>query len=242
MSSQVLREGNILFTWFRKLFYEGRFKFDDISFKCLVDVDGMTKELDLNRLAIEAAENELPRSDATSPDDKERKIHTYIYERLTDLTNLANKKLVHYNTAISDTDLNHEFARVTNITEQTSSNIKTLVTEAKEELRTLQDKKIQLAKELEEFKDTNKLDRDPTYPDSNLFNYSVVISVLVIEAGLNSYFFAKGLELGLLGGFSQSIIVAAMNISLGLFVAGMILLRYISHVSFLYRLRVKQFN
>ena len=104
-----------MFTWFRKLFYEGRFKFDDISFKCLVDVDGMTKELDLNRLAIEAAENELPRSDATSPDDKERKIHTYIYERLTDLTNLANKKLVHYNTAISDTDLNHELARIKNI-------------------------------------------------------------------------------------------------------------------------------
>jgi len=114
-----------------------------------MDIDKIAKELGLDKLAIEAAASELPRTDTTSPDDKERKIHTYIYNKLTDLTSLANKKLVQYNTAISDTDLNQQRARINNITEHTSLKIKTLISTEKDKLVGMQNDKIKFNNELE---------------------------------------------------------------------------------------------
>jgi hypothetical protein len=61
------------------------------------------------------------------------------------------------------------------------------------------------------FRQSNKIQREAIYPESKLFNWSIIIAICFAEAAANSVLFAKGSDLGLLGGLLQALIVAALN-------------------------------
>ena len=73
------------------------------------------------------------------------------------------------------------------------------------------------------FKKTNGLIRDADYPESQIFQWAVIIALLVTESILNSYFFAQGSDLGLLGGFLQAFLISIANIGSALLMGAYIL-------------------
>jgi hypothetical protein len=202
----------------------------DLELKCEVDVDKVAAELDVEAAATRAGEHDLPPSNAKKPDDTERKIHAYIQKRMSDATSVANEKLTRYNTAISGTNLNSETARVQNIANNTKLRLDGLMSEAKDSLISLKGDRDRYTQHVASFKRENKLEADADYPDSRIFHYSLVAAMLLIESMMNGYFFAKGSELGYLGGISQSIIIAALNILPAFFITGLVLLRYTHHI------------
>jgi hypothetical protein len=201
---------------------------------CRVDLDAMAADLDLDALAEQAGRHNLPPSGG-EPDDAERRIRALIGQRMSALANDNNERLGRYNTAIENNDIDAQQQRLLNLTENSRLRIQSLIAEARRTLATLQAEKQRYQDYFQAFREKHRRTVDAHYPDSRLFHYSVVALVLLLESLFNGYFFAKGSEFGLLGGISQSIAVAVVNILPAFVIAGLVLLRYSRHVSFLLR-------
>jgi hypothetical protein len=76
--------------------------------------------------------------------------------------------------------------------------------------------------------------RAPVYPDSHIMTFSILASMVLIEGLANAYFFSRGSDLGLLGGWIQAITVAATNIAVGFFLIGFLGIRMIQNTKLVY--------
>lgn len=72
------------------------------------------------------------------------------------------------------------------------------------------------------FKDDNDLLQDARYPESKILHLAVLFLILVVEGAFNAFFFSDN-PLGLLGGFFQAVLIAAVNVGV-CFLAGRLLL------------------
>ena len=199
---------------------------------CEIDLDALAAELDLDRLGRDAGSHNLPPTTASEPDDAERKVQAIIEQRMSALTDATNQRLARFNTAIADTDIDSQQQRLLNLNRSSKLKLQSLMTETRQALTALKAEKQRYNDYFDDFRQRNRRTVDARYPASRLFHYSVVAVILLLESVLNGYFFAKGSEFGLLGGVSQSIAVAVLNILPAFFIAGLILLRYSLHVSF----------
>ncbi|GEM_PF-973201 len=198
---------------------------------CEIDVDKMIKSLDLEQHAKYSAEHELPSSDAQTLDGTERKIEALIQKRMAELTNKANSRLVGYNTSLANTDINTEQQRIQNLAKSANLRLNSRLAEAEQQLRAMKNDLKHSATALQSFRIKHRRDTDAEYPESRLYHYSIVLLILVFEAIANGFFFARGSEFGILGGISQSLVVAILNIAPSFFFAGMVCFRYTNHVS-----------
>jgi len=220
-----------MFGWL-KVFFMSNQKIDKTPLSYPeINIDKVVKELGLERLAKENGKNELPATESINLDSNEKKIETFFYAKMAESQATSNRRLVDYNTTISDTDLNNQKARIENITEYTSLQIKSTIARAKINLTSLKEDKKKYHEELSRFKKNNKLDMESNYSNNRIFNYSIVIFLLVVETVINTYFFAKGNDFGYVGGAFQAFIFSFMNIAVGFVFAGWICTRYINHVS-----------
>jgi hypothetical protein len=85
--------------------------------------------------------------------------------------------------------------------------------------------------ELNRFKFDHGIDRLSLAPVGNSKLLIVVLAVVLVgvEGFLNMFFFAKGLDTGLLGGFIEAGIAAAVNVGAA-FISGVYLLRFVHHI------------
>ncbi len=118
---------------------------------------------------------------------------------------------------------------IVKLTDRYKDILKTKKHHLKNDLSIILNKYIRSDRNLAKFKVLNKLDRDATYPKSKWLFWGTFLIVLVIEAIANSYFYAQGSDLGLLGGVLQASLVALANVVLSFFI-GFVLLRYMHHV------------
>jgi vacuolar-type H+-ATPase subunit H len=70
---------------------------------------------------------------------------------------------------------------------------------------------------------------EAVYPESKIFHWAIVLALVVIESGLNGYFFAKGSEIGYLGGINQALLVSLANIGVSIMV-GTYVIRNLHHI------------
>lgn len=86
--------------------------------------------------------------------------------------------------------------------------------------------------ELDHFKVENKLKHLPVVPQGNarLLIFVGAFVLVGVEAFLNMSFFAKGLSTGLLGGFVEAGIAAAVNVAAS-FIFGVCFIRYVHHIN-----------
>jgi hypothetical protein len=80
-----------------------------------------------------------------------------------------------------------------------------------------------------EFRERNKLTRVAQYPDSNIMHFSILAGLVLFEGLANAYFFSKGSDLGLLGGWIQAITVAFTNVIASFFLVGFLGLRFLQN-------------
>lgn len=73
------------------------------------------------------------------------------------------------------------------------------------------------------------IDRAAIYPKSHILHFSVLATLVLFEGLANAYFFSKGSDLGLLGGWLQAITVSFTNVIAAFFLVGFIGLRHMSN-------------
>ncbi len=71
--------------------------------------------------------------------------------------------------------------------------------------------------------------RAPSYPDSHIMTFSILAGLILFEGLANAYFFSRGSDLGLLGGWIQAITVASANVIASFFVIGFLGLRMLQN-------------
>ncbi|MFN3076560.1 MAG: hypothetical protein ABT940_06750 [Alphaproteobacteria bacterium] len=96
----------------------------------------------------------------------------------------------------------------------------TLVNLRRDERRMLSDFKY--------FVETNRINHEPEYPESNIFHLSIIGAIVVVESIMNSYFFSKGSDLGLVGGVLQAMLISSVNVGLAV-LTGIYALRNLHH-------------
>lgn len=89
-------------------------------------------------------------------------------------------------------------------------------------------------RELQKFKSNNKLTRDANYPSTvfKLLKILLMVSLILVEGILNAYFFAQGIDSGLIGGFIFAVGFAFVNVMFA-FMFGCYLVRYVFHANFI---------
>jgi len=73
------------------------------------------------------------------------------------------------------------------------------------------------------------IQRAPAYPDSHIMTFSILAGLILFEGLANAYFFSKGSDLGLLGGWIQAITVASANVIASFFIIGFLGLRMVQN-------------
>jgi hypothetical protein len=84
-------------------------------------------------------------------------------------------------------------------------------------------------KELDAFRHENELRREPQLPESKILHWGVIAVLVLIESLLNGQLLARGVELGILGGVTQALIIALLNVGFG-YVAGRYLFTNVNHI------------
>lgn len=79
-------------------------------------------------------------------------------------------------------------------------------------------------RDLAAFKTQQRLTREPHYPASRLFSAGVILALILVEAGLNGVLFAESSEAGLLGGWTEAVVLAVANVGVA-FLIGFLALR-----------------
>jgi hypothetical protein len=83
---------------------------------------------------------------------------------------------------------------------------------------------------LQNFRENHGLQRPAQGPDSHILHFGIILLILLIESVLNGLFFARGNDYGLLGGASQALIIALLNVGLA-FAVGRYLMPLANHRS-----------
>jgi hypothetical protein len=106
-----------------------------------------------------------------------------------------------------------------------------LLAEQEGVLRDLRETALGRRAELAAFRERNGLRRDADYPSpsTRLLLAGLLVLVVVLEGLANSFFFAAGVNTGLLGGFVYAALFAAINVALA-YVLGKYGVREISHI------------
>lgn len=180
-----------------------------------LEVDQLTRELDLVAKGETAGKRERPASDETAPDSTELDILTDIERRARKGAEDYRSQLTLYEGRIRRALISADQRVMIEAAGQNA--IADYVALTTDDLNHLHNDREELqgrARELRDFKETNGLRRPPRVIETRdrAMHWLVLAIVVIIESILNGTFFAKGSEAGLIGGVSQALVLSVLNI------------------------------
>ncbi len=193
---------------------------DDALFE-QYDFDELKEELNIVALAKMQARENKPLTDATHLDANEQKITSFFQDRLSSVKQEIYKKVASYDhMAMRVSDITTILAEAKYASEEFVQNITTFQESAKQRIKEIKHEYSVRKDDLEKFKAKNNITREASYPNSKILYIGIIMVILLSETSLNAYFFAKGNELGLIGGAAQALIISLINVVSAFFLGG----------------------
>jgi len=142
--------------------------------------------------------------------DDETEIITNYIDRI-----YKNQKVNKYAEVLTNTKLNiskyvtilqnhHRILREVTSSNLTTNELTTVIKKSQESLQKIHNLKIEKHNALLRFRKENQLEREANYPKSKVLFWGLLFIILILESMANSYFYAQGSDLGLLGGVLQA--------------------------------------
>ncbi len=193
---------------------------DDALFE-QYDFDELKDELNIVALAKLQARENKPLTDSQYLDANEQKITTFFADKLSIVKQEIYKKVASYDhMAMRVSDITTILAEAKYASEEFIQNITTFQEGAKQRIKEVKHEYSVRKNDLEKFKQKNNITREASYPHSKILYIGIIMVILLSETSLNAYFFAKGNELGLIGGAAQALIISLINIVFAFFMGG----------------------
>ncbi|MCP9629466.1 hypothetical protein NML43_20440 [Rhodopseudomonas palustris] len=200
-----------------------------------IDTDEIAQKLDIDQVAAERGTREQPATGSQSLDGVEQQIiQTVESEWSWHGADLINN-LRAYGARLIAVSVQTELANLDLLAQNTLARLRDANHRAEAELGPLREAFIAYRDELRDFRERNKLKRAARNPGGRWTTFGLLIFLIGFEAALNGFFFAKGSELGLLGGIGTAIGISFVNV-LFAFGLGLFPLRWINHRNLIIKL------
>lgn len=195
-----------------------------------LNLDALARDLQLEEVGKDRGEREEPPSGTVDFDEVEGRILDLVRDKQSDAEQEFREQRDTYIQRLGRNGLLTIVSEIDEAAKLASTKIDHAVSEARGALPVLAAKAKAARSEYELFRADHGLVRSAKYPPLSklVLQWLLVILLLVVETAANGAFFAKGSDLGLVGGWSDAAIFAAVNIAVAL-VVGQTAGRYVGH-------------
>lgn len=185
-----------------------------------LDTAAISKRMKLEGRGQERGQQNLPFADARMLDDIEQGVVTQIENEKQICLDQVLGHLRTYKDRIAVLGVEQKMFEFDTIARNALSNFKVEVHKGHDELFQLRRDVGRIETELDRFRQQNRLERMAHYPDAHLWHWGVIAIIVLVESVLNGIFLARGDELGLIGGVTQALVIALINVGIGLMAGG----------------------
>lgn len=192
--------------------------------------EDLKKELDVELEARKLARSGLPEADATALSYPEMKIIQRLEAVRANYKKWALTRINTIHEQLNSFDITMLVNRAKQYADEYERLANKEISDAEVELGRRRNAAARQQDDLDTFCKDNKLSRDALYPQG-LAKLSMIFvggALIGIEGFVNAFFFAQGLDSGLVGGFFQAIILAAINFMVPAFL-GRLLIPNVNH-------------
>jgi uncharacterized membrane-anchored protein YhcB (DUF1043 family) len=199
--------------WWRGLFRRrvATFDFERMQFDKL-DVDALAEDLRLGELAAENGRNELPGSLDAEFDGPHHRIVQYIQGHCAEAIAEGEARLSGLNRAIEETDLGRVPQRLQTLLADFRARAAGLVDRANAQLPDVRQRLGRAREEVARIRERFSVERPARRYRHDMLTFGVVAGMWAMQALLNSYFFALGHEMGLVGGAAFAGLLALTDV------------------------------
>lgn len=187
------------------------FDFQRFEFPRL-DIDAVAERLRLHELAQQNGRDELPPPDARTFDGPQERIVQFIRGEVSRISANYETSLAGTNRRIQAIDVPSRVQELKALPSAFEAGLAALTQRIRFELAGALRSAREARDEYERFRSERGLVRAPRYPDSHLYHFAVLFAVAVIEGLVNAIFFARGNDLGLLGGTLYALLMAGVDV------------------------------
>lgn len=189
-----------------------------------LNVERVLTQYRVEERAKENGRHNIPPTTDVLPDGPQQELIQFIVGRVDTTLAAVRPVLNDLTRQIGQIDLSRHSAAVRDLERVFAGRVNDLVREGTLHVATARGMEAQRKSEYEDFRAINVLTRAPQYPDSRLLLAGIVSALFVLEAGMNTYFFALAHPFGLLGGLALAGLLAladmVISFALGRFATG----------------------
>jgi hypothetical protein len=196
-----------------------------------VDVDALRTQLQpIQRGAAYGAQN-LPPSDAASPDSREAEITRFCQDELDRSHVLITKGVDTHLASIRQLSGRSAEAEIRQFRDTALSELQSVAQRCRNRVEVTLQQANDLTEAFRRFQEINRRDSLPDLSRGGLLPIAAFAVMVAIESVMNGNMFAQGNDFGLLGGIFQAIVFSVANVGFGGLV-GAFVFRQLSHVVF----------
>jgi hypothetical protein len=193
-----------------------------------LDLNALIRNLQLKEDGAQRGKDNQPNGVQTGFDSVEARIATTIQSELSIAHERFARHMRAYGERQATLQVHGKFAQLETQAAATRADFAAHVGTGKDLIWKLARDVERRNKELDAFRSENKLRREPQMPESKLLYWGVISILVLIESLLNGQLLARGVELGILGGITQALIIAILNVGFG-YTAGRYLFTNVNH-------------
>lgn len=200
-----------------------------------IDVERIAKDLGLAEQAKRLGEAGLPAPDAAVITGPEAAVVQRVEKARQDYVDWGALRLNVLDTDLGRRNVTAEVNRACQADKEFERKASALLSEQDADVRRLGQTARKRTEELEAFRTQHGLVREAHDRRSRFYTYSALLALIALEALANARFFAQGMDSGLVGGFTEAGIMAAVNVFVA-FCLGKYAVPYVNHRSIFARI------
>ncbi|MDM8535866.1 hypothetical protein QUF70_03860 [Desulfobacterales bacterium HSG17] len=209
--------------------------------KFTLTLETVREKMRLSEHAADQAMRESPKTEDTEYDIFEQNTVDFISTELEDIRKSAEKELNQQKIMRDNIERDIQNFSLNQIVESAKNHVVRFHSELEEKLDSAKKKEAEAQRSYNLFCHQNQLTREPSYQDSKVLHVALIILAVLLESGINSFFFASASPIGILGGLFQAMFISISNVGSALLI-GSILLPYKNHVDNKKQSRAKFFT
>ncbi len=176
------------------------------------DVPALVEKLAVVKRGEENGRHELPAASSAVFDGPQSEIVQTIQASVLQAQSKLVARLAGLTSRIQQVDLTAVLNDALQLAPKLASDLDTLWARRANRLGPPRQQYDAVRSQYEHFRAEHGLRWDPHYPDSHLLHVAILVVLFVIETWLNSAYFAKASEFGLVGGLTQAAGIAVVNV------------------------------
>ncbi len=194
-----------------------------------LDIVALAQKLQLKEEGEQRGRNSQPSASQSSLDSVEARIATAVQSELAIAHERFARHMRAYGERESAVQVQGKFAQLETQAEAARADFARHLSHGKDLIWKLARDVEHRSKELESFRSQNQLERDARFPESQALHWGILACLVLVESFLNGQLLARGVEMGMLGGVTQALIIALLNVGVGC-AAGRFLFTNVNHV------------